>query len=45
LLVMARTVSRTKETNPYESTAIKEVRVGGCGAELARGCLKVICRL
>src|SRR4030095_13651890 len=27
LLVMARTVSRTKETNPYESTAITEVRV------------------
>ena len=31
LLVMARTVSRTKETNPYESTAITEVRVEGCG--------------
>src|ERR671910_1679383 len=35
---MARTVSRTKETNPYESTAITEVRVEGCGAELARAC-------
>ena len=32
---MARTVSRTKEANPYESTAITEVRVEGCGAELA----------
>jgi hypothetical protein len=28
---MARTVSRTKETNPYESTAITEVRVEGAG--------------
>jgi hypothetical protein len=35
---MARTVSRTKETNPYESTAITEVRVEGCAAELARAC-------
>jgi hypothetical protein len=26
---MARTVSRTKKTNPYESTAITEVRVEG----------------
>jgi hypothetical protein len=38
LLVMARTVSRTKEANPYESAAITEVRVEGCGAELARAC-------
>ena len=41
LLVMARTVSRTKEANPYESTAITEVRVEGCGAELARACSRI----
>ena len=39
---MARTVSRTKEINPYESAAITEVRVKRCGAELASplGCLR-----
>ena len=30
--------SRTKEANPYESTAITEVRVQGGRAELARVC-------
>jgi hypothetical protein len=29
---MPKTVSRLKETNPYESTAITEVRVGGTDA-------------
>jgi hypothetical protein len=31
---MPKTVSRLKETNPYESTAITEVRVGGADARV-----------